>query len=160
MQQAQHEKAEWQLSAIRSNHLVSMNQSCHSLVQVPAGYVVLPIYPGLTAIVQANSTLIPSNLPEPVPASSPSLNSSLPEDLLNALPDFGTPAGSVLMGIPPAVNATAFAAATNSTLYEGQTIALPANETYFAQPVQSGLVAMFPGFPASSIFGSILGLAA
>ena len=129
-------------------------------MQVPAGYVVLPIYPGLTAIVQANSTLIPGNAPAPVPTSSPTLNSSLPEDLLNALPDFGTPAGSVLMGLPPAVNATAFAAATNSTLYAGQTIALPANETYFVEPVQFGLVALFPGFTVGSVFGSILGLAA
>ena len=129
-------------------------------MQVPAGYVVLPIYPGLTAIVQANSTLIPSRAPAPAPASSLVLNSPLPEDLLNALPDFGTPAGSVLVGVPPAVNASAFAAVTNSTLYEGQTVALPANETYFVQSVQSGLAAMFPGFPASSVFGSILGLAA
>ena len=129
-------------------------------MQVPAGYVVLPIYPGLTVIVQANSTLIDSGAPAPAPASSLVLNSPLPEDLLNALPDCGTPAGSVLVGVPPAVNATAFAAATNSTLYEGQTVALPANETYFVQSVQSGLVAMFPGFPASSVFGSILGLAA
>ena len=126
-------------------------------MQVPAGYVVLPIYPGLTAIVQANSTLTLTSAPAPAPASSLVLDSPLPEDLLNALPDFGTPAGSVLVGVPPAVNATAFAAATNSTLYEGQTVALPANETYF---VQSVLVAMFPGFPASSVFGSILGLAA
>ena len=128
-------------------------------MQVPAGYVVLPIYPGLTAIVQANSTLIPGDAPAPAPAGSLVLNSPLPEDLLNALPDFGTPAGSVLIGLSPAVNATAFAAATNSTIYEGQTAALPANETYFVQPVQSGLAAMFPGFPVGSVFGSILGLA-
>ena len=129
-------------------------------MQVPAGYVVLPIYPGLTAIVQANSTLIPGNAPAPAPASNLVLNSPLPEHLLNALPDFGTPAGSVLMGVPVAVNATVFAAATNATLYEGQTRALPANETFFIQPVQSGLGAMFPGFPVGSVFGSILGLAA
>ena len=128
-------------------------------VQVPAGFTVLPIYPGLTAIVQANSTLLPNSAISPALANSSVLDGPLPEALLNNMPSFSTPAGSLIAGVPVTVNATQVLASSNSTLYIGPTDSLPPNETYFVQPVQPMIEEMFPGFGVEGILGSILGLA-
>ena len=128
-------------------------------VQVPRGFTVLPIYPGLTAVVQANSSLLPGSAPAPAPASSSALDSPLPEALLNNLPAFSTPAGSVITGVPVTVNATQVLASSNSTLYTGSSDTLPPNKTYFVQPVQPMVARPFPGFGITGVFGSILGLA-
>ena len=119
----------------------------------------LPIYPGLTAVVPANSTLLAGSAPAPVPAASSVLDSPLPEALLTNQPAFGTPAGSVIIGVPVGANATQVLASSNSTLYTGPTIALPPNETYFVQPVQPEIERLFPGFEIGGVLGSILGLA-
>ena len=119
----------------------------------------LPIYPGLTAVVPANSTLLAGSAPAPAPASSSVLDSPLPEALLTNLPAFGTPAGSVITGVPVTANATQVLASSNSTLYTGATDTLPPSKTYFVQPVQPKIAELFPGFGIGGVFGSILGLA-
>ena len=129
-------------------------------VQVPSGFVVLPIYPGLTAIVQTNSSLISSNAPTTAPASSSVIDSPLPEALLTALPDFGTTPGSVLTGLSSTANASEALASSNVTLYTGVTSALPANETYYVESVQPIIAGLFPGFTVDGVFGSILGVVA
>lgn len=128
-------------------------------VQVPKGFTVLPIYPGLTAIVPVNSTLLPSSTTAPAPVSNAVLESALPEALLNNMPAFSSPAGSLITGVPVIANATQTLASGNSTLYTGPTDTLPPNETYFVQPVQPAVASLFPGFGVGGIFGSILGLA-
>lgn len=120
----------------------------------------LPIHPGLTAIVQKDSSLVSATAPAPAPASSPVMNSPLPEALLTALPDFGTTPGSVLTGLPSTANASQALASSNVTLYTGVTSALPANETYFAESVQPIITALFPEFTVDGVFGSILGVVA
>jgi len=129
-------------------------------VQVPTGFSVLPIYPGLTAIVQANSTLLPGSAPAPAPAGSSVAASDFPPALLNNMPNFDTAPGLLVTGVPLTANATQILASTNSTRYMGPTTALPPNETYFMQPVQPALAEMFPGYEIGGIFGSILTLAA
>lgn len=128
-------------------------------VQVPTGFSVLPIYPGLTAVVQANSTLLPSSAVAPAPANSSVLDSPLPAALLNNLPAFSTPAGSLITGVPVTANATQILASSNSTLYSGPIDSLPPNETYLVQPVQPMIGELFPGFEIDGVLGSILGLA-
>jgi len=129
-------------------------------VQVPTGFSVLPIYPGLTAIVQANSTLLPGSAPAPAPAGSSVADSDFPPALLNNMPNFDTAPGLLVIGVPMTANTTQILASTNSTRYMGPTIALPLNETYFMQPVQPALAKMFPGYELGGILGSILALAA
>ena len=128
-------------------------------VQVPTGFSVLPIYPGLTVVVQANSTLLPSSAGASVPANSSVLDSPLPAALLNNVPAFSTPAGSLITGVPVTANATQVLAGSNSTLYTGPTDSLLPNETYFVQPIEPMIEQMFPGFGVEGILGSILGLA-
>lgn len=121
----------------------------------------LPIYPGLTAIVQANSSLIPRITPlapAPAPVASPILDSPLSEALLHSLPNFGA-AGSVITGVPPSVNTTELLASSNSTLYTEQGRALPANETYIVRMIQPAILELFPGLHVDGVFGSILGTA-
>ena len=129
-------------------------------VQVPTGFTVLPIYPGLTAIVQANSSLLPSSTAAPAPISSLVLDSPLPAALLNNMPAFSTPAGSLITGVPVTANATQILASSNSTLYTGPTETLPPDEIYIVQPVQPIIASLFPRFGVRGVFGSILALAA
>ncbi len=83
----------------------------------------LPIYPGLTAIVQANSTLLPGSAPAPAPAGSSSADSDFPPALLNNMPNFDTAPGLLVTGVPMTANTTQILASTNSTRYMGPTTA-------------------------------------
>lgn len=132
------------------------------LPNVPAGYFVLPINSGLTAIVPANSSLLEDGRAASAAtiASLPAALASMPQSpFAGWMQVVGAPVGSLVLELPTETSLsqlspgslTALAATPNG---------LPAAAVYGVESIQDGLAQTFPGSTFQGLFGNILAVAA
>lgn len=128
------------------------------LPTVPAGYSVLPVNAGLTAIVPANSSLVQSRT---AAAKINQLQATLANSPQSLLSDWmqvqGAPAGAVVLQLPTGTSLDQDEAGQLSAL-PAPPVGLPAG-VYAAESVQDGLSQAFPGSTFQGLYGNILAVA-
>lgn len=128
------------------------------LPNVPAGFSVLPVNAGLTAIVPANSSLMQSRTAASKISQLRSMLANSPQSLLTDWTQVqGAPAGAVVLQLPVGTSLDQFGAGLLSAL-PAAPVGLPAG-VYAAESIQDGLSQAFPGSTFQGLFGNVLAIA-
>lgn len=128
------------------------------LPYIPAGYYVLPVKAGLTAIVPADSPLLQSNTFALVTAALPGILSSLRGvSLGDWIAVKSAPPGALIVGLPASKTLDELSGAATLSLLADQA-GLKAG-TYGMEAVQDALSAAFPSVRFLPVYGNILATA-
>lgn len=128
------------------------------LPNVPAGYSVLPVSSGLTAIVPANSSLVQnSTASDSTIASLRSMLAKIPQSpFAGWMQVAGAPPGSLVLELP---TGTSLDQVGGLTALPSAPVGLPA-AMYGSESIQPGLAQTFPGSTFQGLYGNILATAA
>ncbi|BDA41544.1 hypothetical protein COCOBI_02-3250 [Coccomyxa sp. Obi] len=129
------------------------------LPNVPAGYSVLPVNTGLTAIVPDNSSLVQNRSTASKISQLRSTLANSPQSLLSGWMQVqGDPAGAVVLQLPTGTSLDQFGPGQLSAL-PASPVGLPAG-VYATESVQDGLSQAFPNSTFQGLYGNILAAAA